>query len=158
MSTVATIEHPHNARNAATAVAVPGTRAGRAFVPVGRALFAAIFVSAGLGHFSQPMIAMAAAQGVPLAGVAVPLSGIMALAGGLSVLLGYRARAGALVLIAFLVPVTLAMHRFWTVADPMMHQLHMVMFMKNLALIGGAIFIAYFGAGPFSLDARRGRA
>ena len=124
-------------------------------VPLGRALFAAIFVMAGLGHFSAPTIQMAAQQGVPLASLAVPLSGVISIAGGLSVLLGYRVRWGAGLLLLFLVPVTFAMHRFWAETDPMQAQLHMVMFMKNLALIGGAILIGYFGAGPVSLDARR---
>lgn len=124
-------------------------------VPLGRALFAAIFVMAGLGHFSAPTIEMAAAQGVPLASIAVPLSGVISIAGGLSVLLGYRIRWGAGLLLLFLAPVTLMMHRFWAATDPMQAQLHMVMFMKNLALIGGAILIGYFGAGPVSLDARR---
>jgi putative oxidoreductase len=37
----------------------------------------------------------------------------------------------------------------------MMVQLEQAMFMKNVAIIGGALLIAYFGAGPISLDARR---
>ena len=40
-------------------------------------------------------IAYAASRGVPLASLAVPFSGLLALAGGLSILLGYRARMGA---------------------------------------------------------------
>ena len=131
--------------------------AARYAVPIGRALFAAIFVMAGFGHFSRPMIDMAAQQGVPLAALLVPLSGVMSVAGGLSVLLGYRARWGATLLVLFLVPVTFAMHQFWAQSDPQQAQLHMVMFMKNLGLIGGALLIGYFGAGPLSLDARRAR-
>jgi putative oxidoreductase len=63
--------------------------------------------------------------------VAVPLSGLMAVTGGLSVLVGYRARAGAARLIAFLLPVTLMMHRFWAITDLMMAQVELAMFMKN---------------------------
>ena len=85
----------------------------------------------------------------------MPASGILALLGGLSVLLGYRARLGALALVLFLVPVTIMMHNFWTISDPMMKQMHIVMFMKNLGLLGGALFIYAFGAGPLSLDNRR---
>jgi putative oxidoreductase len=131
--------------------------ASRLAVPVGRALFAAIFIFAGLGHFSAQTIGFAAQQGVPLANLAVPLSGILSMAGGLSVALGYRARWGALALIAFLVPVTLMMHNFWAVTDPMMKQMHMAMFMKNVALIGGALLVSWFGAGPYSLDNRLAR-
>ena len=130
----------------------------RALVPLGRALFAAIFIASAVGHFSSKTIAFAAHQGVPLAPVLVPLSGLIALAGGLSVLLGYRARIGAWLLVLFLVPVTLAMHAFWAAHDPMTAQMQQVMFMKNLSMLGAALLVAYFGAGPVSFDARRGDA
>jgi putative oxidoreductase len=110
---------------------------------------------AGANHFSRQTIAFATSQGVPLASVTVPLSGILALAGGLSILLGYRARLGAWLIALFLVPVTLMMHKFWAIADPMMQQIQMVLFMKNIAILGGALLISQFGAGPLSLDARR---
>jgi putative oxidoreductase len=123
----------------------------------GRILYSLIFLAAVPGHFKSETIAYAAAAGVPLADLAVPASGILALVGALSVLLGYRARWGAIALIAFLVPVTLAMHNFWAVSDPMMRQMHMAMFMKNVALIGGALTIVRFGAGELSFDARAER-
>ena len=87
-------------------------------VMLGRALFGMIFVLSGLNHFSEHTIAFAASQGVPLASLAVPASGIIALAGGLSILLGYRARIGAWMIVLFLAPVTFAMHKFWGIADP----------------------------------------
>jgi len=92
---------------------------------------------------------------VPLASVAVPLSGVLAIVGGLGILLGYRAKLGAWLIVVFLVPVTLMMHKFWTVPDPMMSQIQMILFMKNVSMLGGALLISQFGAGPFSLDARR---
>jgi putative oxidoreductase len=119
---------------------------------VGRILYSLLFVSAAPGHFSAATISYAAAQGVPLANLAVPASGILALLGGLSIALGYKAKLGALAVIAFLVPVTIMMHNFWAVTDPMMHQLQMVMFMKNLALVGGALTFFVHGAGAYSLD------
>jgi putative oxidoreductase len=124
-------------------------------VLAGRVFYAAIFVMAGLGHFSHREIGYAAQQGVPMAGLLVPLSGVIALAGGLSVLLGYHTRIGAWLLVLFLVPVTLMLHNFWAVKDPMMAQMQMAMFMKNASMLGGALLIAYFGAGPLSVDARR---
>ncbi len=119
---------------------------------VGRILYSLLFLSAAPGHFSAATIGYAAAQGVPLASLAVPASGILALLGGLSIALGYKTRLGALALIAFLVPVTFMMHNFWAVTDPMMHQLQMVMFMKNLALVGGALTFFVHGAGAYSVD------
>jgi putative oxidoreductase len=47
------------------------------------------------------------------------------------------------------------MHKFWTVTDPMMAQIQMIMFMKNVAMLGGALLISQFGAGQWSLDAWR---
>jgi putative oxidoreductase len=123
----------------------------------GRILFSAVFLVASFGHFSRQTIDFAAQQGVPLANVAVPLSGLIALSGGLSVLLGYRARFGAGLLVVFLVPVTIQMHNFWAAADPTVAQMQQIMFMKNLSMIGGALVIAHFGAGPLSLDAWRER-
>lgn len=125
-------------------------------VPVARVFFAAIFIQAGVSHFSPQSIGYAAQQGVPLASFLVPASGILAAIGGLSVLLGYRAKIGALAIALFLVGVTPAMHAFWAVDDPMMSQMHMAMFMKNLSMLGGALLIAWFGPGPLSVDVRAG--
>lgn len=124
-------------------------------VPLGRVLFAAIFVLSGLSHFSSETIAYGASQGVPAAGLLVRLSGILAIAGGLSIAIGLRARLGAWLLVVFLVPVTLAMHAFWRIDDPMMAMNQQVHFMKNLAMLGGALLVAWFGAGPYSVDGDR---
>jgi putative oxidoreductase len=120
--------------------------------PTGRLLYSAIFLVAAPSHFSAATIGYAAAQGVPLASVAVPLSGIIALIGGLSIALGYKARWGAWLLVLFLVPVTLMMHRFWGLSEPQAAQLEQVMFMKNLALLGAALLITVVGSGPRSIE------
>lgn len=125
--------------------------------PVGRALFAFIFIYAGFGHFSATTIGYAASQGLPLANIVVPLSGLLAIAGGLSVLLGFHARVGAWMLVLFLVPVTFAMHQFWTLTDPAQRAIQQGMFAKNISMLGGALLIAYFGAGALSLDDWRKR-
>src|SRR5215510_13044894 len=78
---------PYGAENATTAKS--------AIVLLGRLFFAAIFLMAGPGHFGKQAIGYAASQGVPLAWIAVPVSGLLAIAGGLSILLGYRAKIGA---------------------------------------------------------------
>ncbi len=130
----------------------------RYVVLVGRVFYAAIFLMALFTHFSPQSIGYAAQQGVPLAGVLVPLSGLISGAGALSIMLGYHARLGAWLLVLFLIPVTLTLHAFWAVPDPMMAQLQMAMFMKNASMLGGALLIAYFGSGPLSLDARRASA
>jgi len=83
--------------------------------------------------------------------------GLGRIGGCRSILLGYRAKLGAWLIVLFLIPVTLMLHKFWTVQDPMMAQIQMVLFMKNVSMLGGALLISQFGAGPFSLDARSSR-
>lgn len=132
----------------------PSASMATAVVVLGRFLFALIFLMSGFTHFSSQTIGFAASQGVPLASVLVPLSGVIAFAGALSILLGYRAKLGAWLIVIFLIGVT-PMHKFWGISDPMMQQMQMVMFMKNLTMLGGALLISQFGSGPASLDARR---
>ena len=122
-------------------------------VLAGRQLFSLVFIIASAGHFSPSTMAAAAAHGVPIPEILVPLSGIIALVGGLSILFGFQTRVGAWLLVLFLVPVTLMMHNFWSVADPMAHQIEKAMFLKNVTMLGGALVITYFGADPLSLDA-----
>jgi putative oxidoreductase len=127
----------------------------RYLVALGRLFYSLIFVVAGFGHFTHQEIAYAAAQGIPIAGVLVPASGIMAIVGGLSLLLGFHGKLGAWLLVLFLVPVTLTMHNFWAVKDPMMQQIQMAMFLKNISMLGSALFFTQIGTGPLSLDSRR---
>jgi putative oxidoreductase len=115
---------------------------------IGRILFSAIFVMSGLSHLTQtgPMAQYAASKGVPAPKLGVLASGVVILAGGLSILLGYEPRIGAILIVLFLVPTALIMHGFWGVQDPMQKQVEMAMFMKNISLAGGALMIYYFTA------------
>jgi putative oxidoreductase len=141
--------------HAAPAGTTPAQGGAAPLALIGRAAFVAIFLTSGPMHFTQQVISYAAQQGVPAAPLLVPIAGLLALAGGLSILLGYRAKVGAWLLVVFLIPVTIMMHNFWAVTDPMMAQMQRVMFMKNVSMLGAALLIAVHGAGPLSLDARR---
>ncbi|NSL85428.1 DoxX family protein [Chitinophaga solisilvae] len=124
-------------------------------VLLGRVLFSLIFVMSGVTHITGSGADYAASAGVPAANILVPLAGLLSLLGGLSILLGFKARLGAWLLVIFLVPVTFYMHKFWGIPDKMTAQMQMAMFMKNVALLGAALMVAYFGAGPLSMDGRR---
>src|SRR2546426_4926575 len=123
---------------------------------VGRLLYSVIFLVSGPFHFTAQYAGYAAQAGVPAASVLVPLAGVISLAGALSVLLGDRAKIGAWLLGGFLVPVTLALHNFWAVKDPMMGQMQQAPFMKNVALLCAALLIAYFRAGAGGPSPRPG--
>lgn len=71
---------------------------------VSRCLFSLIFIMASFSHFSNQTLNYATSAGVPFASLLVPLSGVMVLLAGLSIMLGYQARFGAILIILFLVP------------------------------------------------------
>jgi len=119
----------------------------------GRIIFAYIFVTSGFNHLVGGGVEMAAQAGIPFAEFTVPFGGLLAVLGGLSLALGYKAKWGAWFIVLFLLPVTFTMHNFWAIQDPMTAMIQQIMFVKNLAMMGGAIFIAYFGSGPLSIEA-----
>ena len=127
----------------------------RILFPIARVLFALIFITAAPRHFTWEGIHHAADLGVPLAGLLVPVAGVMALAGGLSVALGWKARWGAWTLVAFLIPVTWMMHAFWKLSDAAAFHMQQAMFVKNLSMLGAALLLTQFGAGAMSIDGRR---
>jgi putative oxidoreductase len=124
-------------------------------VLLGRILYSLMFLYSGLFLFSGMAAGYAGSNGVPLASIFVPFSGVMAIVGGLLVALGYKAKLGAWLIVAFLIPVTFIMHAFWKETDPMQKQMQMGMFMKNISILGGAFLITWFGAGPVSFDSVR---
>ena len=149
--------HSHlPAQSRIASVSTPTTSSASGLVTfLGRLFFVLIFVMSGPRHFMSQTIAFAGSQGVPVASIAVPFSGLLALGGGLSILLGYRAKIGAWLIASFLIAVTPMMHKFWGVSDPMMHQMQLVMFMKNVSMLGAALLISQIGSGPWSLDRHR---
>ncbi|HXH31564.1 MAG TPA: DoxX family protein [Bacteriovoracaceae bacterium] len=132
--------------------AITGSKVNQWAIPLGRLFYSLIFIVSGITHFSSGTVAYADNAGVPFADILVPVSGIFALLGGVSVLLGAHARFGALLLILFLAPVTFLMHDFWTFNDPAMAEMQLIHFLKNISILGGACFIAFYGAGPMSWD------
>lgn len=122
-----------------------------------RVAIALMFLSSGLFKLADPASTggYIASKGLPLGTFLAVAAGVFELAGGASVLLGLRARWGALALVAFLIPVTFVFHNPWGLQG-MAAQLEMIQVMKNLAIAGGLLAIAAFGSGPVSLDARLG--
>jgi putative oxidoreductase len=108
---------------------------------IGRLLFAGFFINSGISHLQnrKSMAACARAKGVPQPELAVTLSAVPLLLGGASLLLGVKPKLGAAALLGFLAGVTPIMHDFWRDEDPDTRMNNMIMFMKNMALAGGAL-------------------
>lgn len=114
---------------------------------IGRILFAVLFLFSAVGHLSQTaaMTGYSKSKGVPFPQLAVIASGVLFCLGALSVLLGVWGDLGALVLAAVLIPTCFFMHAFWKETDAMAKQTEMTTFIKNVALMGGALafFVAF---------------
>lgn len=117
----------------------------------GRIFFSLIFIMSGIHHITDAgsMAQYASAMGVPAPKFMIIFTGLMILAGGISILLGFWTKLGALLIIIFLVFVTPWMHR------PLSDQMQFIMFMKNLSMLGGALIIAAFGPGDISINKKQ---
>lgn len=130
----------------------------RVLFVLGRTIFGGFFAYNGINHFIQQrsMKQYASSKGVPASDTAVPATGAMLLAGGLSVMAGFRPRQGLAAIIGFLVPVTLEMHRFWEEQDPNRRVIELTNFSKNFALVGAALALMQIEEPwPISVDESR---
>jgi putative oxidoreductase len=113
---------------------------------IGRILFGLIFLFSGLTvHLigRRQGIQYARMYNVPIPELGVPLTGLMAVGGAALVMLGLWGDLGALLIAAFLVLITPLMHAFWKETEEQQKQAQMVNFMKNTALLGGALVLFY---------------
>ena len=122
-----------------------------------RVMIAAIFVMSAAGnkipHFAD-VAKMMEGKGIPQPTILLAGAIAFLLLGGLSLVLGYRARLGALMLLVFLGAATYYFHDFWKL-PPEEQKPELINFMKNLALMGIMVFFLANGTGPWSLDNRR---
>ena len=124
--------------------------ADKAYVTlIGRVLIGSIFVMSGVGKIADPQGTQQymAAMGITTATTFLYAGAVfIELAGGLSLLLGVWSRWGATALIAFMIPTTLIFHTNFGDQNQTIH------FMKNLAMMGGLLYVAIYGSGRLSVD------
>ncbi|MGH2414633.1 MAG: DoxX family protein [Microcystaceae cyanobacterium] len=117
------------------------------YIPLlARILLSAIFLKAAINKILNPAATQQVmeAQGIPGAGLLLIVTIVVLLVGGISVLLGYKARLGALLLIGFLIPTTLIFHTDFPEQE--------TNFLKNLGLMGGLLMVTAFGPGSVGFD------
>lgn len=124
-----------------------------------RVLLALMFILAGFSKFAglEGTAGYIASQGLPAPQVLAFATALLEVVGGLALAVGYRARAAALLLAVFTVVASVIFHAFWAVPAEQAF-VQQLMFMKNLAVVGGLLFVFSAGAGPASFDARRSAA
>lgn len=119
----------------------------------GRILIALIFVFAGFGKITgfEGTVGYIASKGLPLPQLAAIGAIIIELGGGIMLVLGLKTRWAAAAILIFTGLAALFFHNFWAVS-PDQAQNQMIHFMKNIAIMGGLLFVMVHGGGAFSLD------
>ena len=121
-----------------------------------RLLMVALFLPAGIrkiGGF-EGTAGYIASVGLPFPTLGAAIAVVVEIVAPLLLLVGLQTRWAALVLAVFTLAASVFFHNFW--AMPAEQQfMQQLMFMKNIGVVGGLLAIAAFGAGAFSLDARR---
>ena len=123
---------------------------------VGRLLLALLFLPAGIGKVTgfAGTGGYIASVGLPLPTLGAIIALVVEIVGGLALIAGLGTRLAALVLAVFTLAASFFFHAYWAVpaAQQFVTQL---LFMKNIAVVGGLLTLAAWGAGAWSLDARR---
>ena len=122
---------------------------------IGRILIAYLFIPAGFGKLMgfAGTVGYITSAGLPLPQVAAAIAIIVELGFGIALLVGFQTRWAALGLALFTVATALFFHKYWAVPDAM-KMMQTINFNKNIAIAGGLLALAAFGAGRFSIDKR----
>jgi len=125
-------------------------------VVIARVLLALMFVLSGVSKFAglEGTAGYIASKGLPMPTVLAFAAAALELFGGIALAIGLQARIAALALAVFTLFASLVFHNFWALPADQAY-LQQLMFMKNLAVAGGLLFVFSLGAGPASFDARR---
>jgi len=127
------------------------------FALASRFLLAALFLPAGIGKITgfAGTVGYITSVGLPMPTVAAAVAAAVEVLGGLALIFGFGTRFAALALAVFTLVASFFFHAYWNLpADKQMIQ--QLMFFKNVAVSGGLLALVAFGAGGWSLDARRG--
>jgi putative oxidoreductase len=123
---------------------------------IGRILIAYLFIPAGIGKLMNfaGTVGYISSAGLPLPEVGAAIAIIIELGFGIALVLGFKTRFTAIVMALFTIAAGLFFHKYWSAPDAM-KMAQQVNFNKNIAIAGGLIALAGFGAGRLSIDGKR---
>lgn len=131
------------------------------FATFGRIIIGLYFLAAGAGKAFAPLppdqIQHMMENGIPMAELMFVLSAACELIAGLCFIIGLHVRLVAILLALFTVLVSVTLHAFWKVPAGHEQMIQMLMFLKNIATMGGLLAFAGFGSGPLALDRLYGK-
>ena len=119
---------------------------------VGRILMGIIFLKSGIGKIGgfAGTAGYMASKGLPMVEVLLVITIIIEIGASVMLIVGWKARLGAAALFLWMIPVTLLFHNFWAVPADQQY-VQSIMFFKNLAMMGGMLYVMAFGSGPCSV-------
>jgi len=141
--------------NAITCADALAARVGDTVLLVGRLAMGIIFFQSGFTKLAglSAFIASLGNRGVPFPDFWGPVGAISEFTGGTLIILGLGTRYAAALIVIFVIIATAISHRYWEFAEPARRLQQQGQFFKNLAIIGGGLFLFVCGAGRFSFDA-----
>jgi len=121
---------------------------------LGRTCLVIIFLLSGiyksLFHWTGSLELMAS-KGMSMVSVFLIAAVLIEIICSIMIILGFKTRWAAAILFLYLIPVTYFLHDFWN-SDPTTKPIQIIMFLKNVAICGGFLYVWVFGAGKFSID------
>ncbi len=122
------------------------------FSLAGRVMIALIFVLAGLSKISAIEGTQGYMEAMGLPGILIYPTILFEVAAGIAIIAGFRTRYVALALAGFSLLSAFIFH------NQLGDQMQFILFMKNVAMAGGFLFLARYGAGELSIDNHRSAA
>jgi putative oxidoreductase len=103
------------------------------------------------------VVAQMGVKNVPLPPLLLLIALLLVLMGCISLLFGYHARHGAVMLFGVTMAAAMTMHDFWRIADPSARAMEFGIFSRDIAICGGLLVMIGLGPGPFAFTHRRTR-
>jgi len=121
---------------------------------VGRMVIAWFFLSEAWMRVSNfdATVTLMRMEHIPAAPLLLVVALCAMLLGGISLVLGFQIRHGAMLLFGFTVVASVLMHAWWTLQNPVDRAADYDIFVRNMAIAGGLLLLVGVGPGPFALD------
>lgn len=121
---------------------------------VGRLILAWYFLSQAFHYAGQwdVTIQLMTLKSIPAAPLLLAAALIVMILGGLSLIFGFQTRHGAVLLFGFTIIVSVAMHDFWLIKEPIARADDYQIFIANMAIAGGLLLLVGMGPGPVAID------
>ena len=116
---------------------------------IARLMLGHIFLIAGLQKIGGYEGTQGYMESAGLPGMLLPLVILVEVGGGLAIIIGWQTKLAAIALAMFTLASAALFHNNFS------DQMQVIMFMKNIAIAGGLMLLAVYGAGGYSVDNRR---